>query len=49
MKYPAWLVALFVLAAGAACVVAPDRVIGLRGLAASQAGLLGFAVPPMQP
>jgi len=44
MKYPAWLVVLFVLAAGVTGVAFPDRLIGLRGPAASQAGLLGFAV-----
>jgi len=44
VKYFAWLVALFVIAAGMAGVAFPDRLVGLRGLAASQAGLLGFAV-----
>jgi hypothetical protein len=44
MKYFAWLVALFVITAGLAGLVAPDRVMGLRWIAATQAGLLGIAV-----
>ena len=44
MKYLAWLVALFVIAAGIAGIIAPDRLISLRWIAASQLGLLGIAV-----
>ena len=44
MKYLAWLVALFVIAAGVAGIVAPDRLISLRWIAESQLGLLGIAV-----
>jgi hypothetical protein len=44
VKYLAWLVALFVIAVGVAGLVAPDRIIGLRGLVATQAGLLTIAV-----
>jgi uncharacterized membrane protein len=44
MKYFAWLVALFVIAVGLAGIIAPDRVMGLRWIAATQTGLLGIAV-----
>ena len=44
MKYLAWLVALFVIAAGIAGVVAPDRLMSLRWIAATQLGLLGISV-----
>jgi len=44
MKSLAWLVALFVLAAGVADIVAPDMVLGLRSFIASQLGLLAVAV-----
>jgi hypothetical protein len=44
MKYLAWLVALFVIAAGVTGIVAPDRLMSLRWMASTQMGLLGFAV-----
>ena len=44
MKWLAWLVALFVLAAGVADIVAPDMVLGLRSFIGSQLGLLVVAV-----
>src|SRR6266699_3086354 len=44
MKYLAWLVALFVITAGVAGIVAPDRLFSLRSLAETQSGLLGIAV-----
>lgn len=44
MKYFAWLVALFVIAAGLASLVAPDRVLALRSLMATQTALLVIAV-----
>ncbi len=44
MKYLGWLLALFVIAAGAIGVAAPDRVIGLRALAATSLGLMAIAV-----
>jgi hypothetical protein len=44
MKSLAWLVAAFVLVAGVAAIVIPDRVLGLRALEASQLGLLIVAV-----
>ena len=44
MKSLAWIAAIFVIAAGLAALVAPDRVMGLRSLAETQGGLLGFAV-----
>jgi hypothetical protein len=44
MKSLAWLVALFVLAAGVIAIVMPDRVIGLTSIAATPLGLLVVAV-----
>ena len=44
MKYLAWLVALFVITAGVAGIVAPDRLFSLRWLAETQSGLFGIAV-----
>lgn len=44
MKYLAWLVALFVIIAGIIGIVAPDRLMSLRWIAATQLGLLGFSV-----
>lgn len=44
MKSLAWLIAAFVVLAGLAEVVAPDRVMGLRSLAETQTGLLVVAV-----
>ncbi len=44
MRYVAWFVALFFAAAGIAGLVAPDWVVSLRWIAASQGGLLGIAV-----
>jgi hypothetical protein len=44
MRYLAWLVALCVAAAGIAGLVAPDWLMSLRWIAASQGGLLGIAV-----
>jgi uncharacterized membrane protein len=43
MKYLAWLVAAFMIAAGAAGIVAPDTILRLRSLAARQGALLVFA------
>ena len=43
MKYVAWLLAAFVVAAGVAGIVAPDTVLSLRSLAATQGALLVFA------
>jgi hypothetical protein len=39
MKYLAWIVALFVVTVGVAGIVAPDRVMGLRLLVATQGAL----------
>jgi hypothetical protein len=44
MKYLAWCIAVVVLLAGITGVVAPDRLLSLRGLAATQAGLLAVSV-----
>jgi hypothetical protein len=44
MRYLAWAVALFLAAAGVAGLVAPDWVMSLRSIAATQGGLLGIAV-----
>jgi len=44
MKYLAWLVALVVVAAGLTGLVAPDRLLALRSLAATQTALLIIAV-----
>jgi hypothetical protein len=44
MKYLAWLVAAFVLVAGVAGIVAPDRVLALRALMATQTALLMIAI-----
>ncbi len=44
MKYLAWLVALFVIVAGVAGMIAPDRVMGLASYVLTPAGLLGIAV-----
>ena len=44
MKSLAWLVALFVLAAGFAGILVPEKVLGLRALEASQLGLLIVSV-----
>ena len=43
MKYLAWLLAAFVVAAGAAGIVVPDTILSLRSLAATQGALLVFA------
>jgi len=43
MKYLAWLLAAFVVAAGVAGIVAPDAILRLRALAATQGALLVFA------
>ena len=43
MKYLAWILAAFVVAAGVAALVAPDMVFSLRSLAATQGALLVFA------
>ena len=43
MKYLAWLLAAFVVAAGVAAIVAPDTILRLRSLAATQGALLVFA------
>ena len=43
MKYLAWLVAVVVLAAGVVLVAAPEFMIGLRSLIATQTGLLAIA------
>ena len=42
MKYLSWLLAAFVVAAGVAAVVAPDMILSLRSLAATQGALLAF-------
>ena len=44
MKYLAWFIAVVVLLAGVTGIVAPDRLLSLRGLAATQAGLLAVSV-----
>jgi uncharacterized membrane protein len=44
MKYLAWLVAAFVLAAGVAYIAVPDSVLGLRTFIATQLGLLVVSV-----
>ncbi len=44
MKSLAWLLAVFVLAAGAVALVAPDRVLALRSLMETQTGLLAASV-----
>ncbi len=44
MKYPAWLVAAFILVAGLADIAAPDSVLGLRTFIATQSGLLAVSV-----
>ena len=44
MKSLAWLIAAFVLVAGVADIAAPDSVIGLRSLIATQAGLLVVSI-----
>src|SRR4051812_2006016 len=44
MKVLAWLIAAFVVLAGLAELIAPDRVMGLRSLAGTQIGLLVIAV-----
>jgi hypothetical protein len=44
MKYLAWLLAAFIVAAGVAGIVAPDTILRLRSLAATQSALLVFAV-----
>jgi len=43
MKYLAWLLAAFVVAAGVAGIVATDMILSLRSLAATQGALLVFA------
>ena len=42
MKYLSWLLAAFVVAAGVAAIVAPDMMLSLRSLAATQGALLVF-------
>jgi len=44
MKYLAWCIAVVVLLAGITGIVAPDRLLSVRGLAATQAGLLAVSV-----
>jgi len=44
MKYLAWCIAVVVVLAGITGIVAPDRLLSLRGLAATQAGLLAVSV-----
>jgi len=44
MRYLAWVVALLFAVAGIAGLIAPDWVMSLRWIAASQGGLLGIAV-----
>jgi hypothetical protein len=44
MKYLAWLIAAVVIGAGLAFIVAPDRMLGLRALEATQGALLVIAV-----
>ena len=43
MKYLAWLLVAFVVAAGVAAIVAPNTILHLRSLAATQGALLVFA------
>jgi hypothetical protein len=43
MKAVSWLVAIFVTAVGVAAIAAPDFVLGLRSLVATQTGLLAIA------
>jgi hypothetical protein len=43
MKYLAWLLVVFVVVAGVAGIVAPDAILRLRSLAATQGALLVFA------
>jgi hypothetical protein len=43
MKYLAWVVALFALAAGVAMIAAPAWILGLRSLVATPMGLLVIA------
>jgi uncharacterized membrane protein len=42
MKYLAWLLAAFIVATGVAGIVAPDTILSLRSLAATQGALLVF-------
>ena len=42
MKYFAWLLAAFVVTIGVAAIVAPDLILSLRSLAATQGALLVF-------
>jgi hypothetical protein len=44
MKAASRLIAIFVIAVGVAAIAAPDRVLGLRSLVATEAGLLVIAV-----
>jgi hypothetical protein len=44
MRYLAWIVALFLAVVGIAGIAAPDWVMSLRWIGASQGGLLGIAV-----
>ena len=44
MKYLAWCIAVVVVLAGITGIVAPDRLLSVRGLAATQAGLLAVSV-----
>jgi hypothetical protein len=44
MKAVSRLIAIFIIAVGVAAVAAPDRVLGLRSLVATQTGLLVVAV-----
>jgi hypothetical protein len=44
MRYLAWVVALLFAIVGIAGLIAPDWVMSLRWIAASQGGLLGIAV-----
>jgi hypothetical protein len=44
MKYLAWAIALIVLLAGVTGIVAPERLLSLRGIAATQAGLLAVSM-----
>lgn len=43
MKFLAWLLVVFVVAAGIAAIIAPDTILRLRSLAATQVALLVFA------
>jgi hypothetical protein len=43
MKVASRLVAIFIIAVGVVAIAAPDRVLGLRSLVATQAGLLVIA------